>query len=289
MPPATPPRDWLVGSSPRWLVASPTRWLASARLSLQCVCPHVGERSTTRRSQSCQCLVSAPRSEARAPFDVDVRLPSRGRGERSTRRPAGWSARPWTTSRRCGVPGAAFSVSALPWASVQQRDVPRAASAWCLLPGARRARRSTSMSAWLPSIGRAFDETSPKVGGASFDGAALVPGAASDGAQASVRLLSRRRAFDDTSPGGDGRGSVRCSYPKQRPTAALVPGAAFDSAHPSVCSWRRASDETSRRLGEEAAFDVAALVLGTATGVRRRPAFSSLVRAFCYETFPELP
>ena len=57
------------------------------------------------------------------------------------------------------------------------------------------------------------------------------------------------------------------SYPALRPAAALVPGAAFDSAQPSVCSWRRASDETPRRVGEEAAFDVAALVLlGAASG-----------------------
>ena len=71
------------------------------------------------------------------------------------------------------------------------------------------------------------------------------------------------------------------SYPKQRPAAALVPGAAFNSAQPSVCSWRRASDETPQRVGEEAAFDVAALVLG--------PAAPSLHFPFCYETFPAFP
>ena len=87
------------------------------------------------------------------------------------------------------------------------------------------------------------------------------------------------------------------SYPAQRPAAALAPGEASGGSartrrsvrqrQPPVCSWRRAFDETPRRVGEEAAFDVAALVPWRSD--RRRPAFSSLVRAFCYETFPEMP
>ena len=154
--------------------------------------------------------------EARTPFDVDVRLPSRGRGERSTRRPGVERSSPAQcpaapSLQRCCPPVGAASVpsSGGGRGSVGERLRRRSRSYQCSVPAPRRCahaiqrRGAASGGGWEGSA--RWRSARPLVhstvsDGAQPSGAALVPGAGSGGTQPSVRLLSRRRASDETTP-----------------------------------------------------------------------------------------